>query len=568
MYKLRRTFPTNEERSRQHKIQRILFGAVPSSRIEKLAAAILNNAYVNSVRAFKIERKGEEIQTILDTGDLTDDMQIFGKRRKILKIIESVKFSPGDTFQLSYKNKTPTLYPEASKPTMIRWLLMPNERVSLVDFEHLMFENKIFMRYYENVRFLDYMVANLKHYLSVDSADAVVGNMLAQARLLRFIHDTGYNEYTLTRAFYNDTVPYEGVVYDTSFVPKYPVLNLKHQISPIISVDNLDEIAYWESVDLSTIDTIPMQYLAIFMAFPFKNGFYVQPTGKITRIPIRPRKRTSLNNVLTSLCSSDDLEAVLDQTSKLYDSDEVLQWTLYGNNLRNVGLGILLLRRYYGDVLTINPFKIALANEYIVLSWLTLQCGTDDTYPGVLLPLNDATMVNDKSELTRTATITISLIRDIVATAQHAFGAAMLISNYCILESDMYPVYQKLVTPTEKYVFLSMVYQYYPYYNYQRALGILDKNLEFGRDTTIDIASLYKSNARRYVNASLSVKLAQMTVPIVRPQDINSEIIACSPIACPDMYEFTDMQLNELAKTGTLQFTTPKQFANYVDLCI
>lgn len=571
MYKLRQTFPTNEERSRQHKIQRVLFGSVPTSRVEKLAAAVLNNAYVNTVRAFKIERKNEEIQVILNTIDLTDDIRIFECRRQILKAIEPVKFQSGDTFQLAYKNKIPTLYPELSKPTITRWNLLPSTRVALVDFERLVFDNKILVRYYENVRFLDYIVANLKYYLDVNSVSETVGNILSQAKLLQFIVETEYNEYTLVRAFYDNTVTYEGVVYDTSFVPKYPVLDLKHQLSPIISVDNSDEISYWNSVDLSTIDTIPMQYLAIFMVFPFKNGFYVQPTGKITKIPVKPKKRTSLVNVLDSVCSSDDLEAVLDQTSKLYNADEVLHWTLYEQSLRNVGLGILLLRRYYGDILTISPFKIALPNEYTVLSWLSLQCGTDDTYPGVLLPLNDvaADKNNDNNaELSRTAIVTVALIRDIIATAQNAFGVSMLISNYCILESDMYPVYQQLVTSTEKYVFLSMVYQYYPYYNYQRALQILSKNLTFGRDTTINITTLYKSNARRYVNAPLSVKLAQMTVPIVRPQDVNSEIATCSPIACPDLYEFTDAQLNDLAKLGTLQFTTPKQFANYIDLCI
>lgn len=566
MYKLRQTFPTNEERSRQHKIQRVLFGAVPASRVEKLAAAVLNNAYVNSVRAFKLERQSDQIQTILDTQDLTDDVRIFERRRQILKAIETVKFQPGDTFQLSYKNKTPTLYPELNKPTITRWTQVPSVRVTLVDFEQLVFNNKILVRYYENVRFIDYIVANIKYYLDVDSVEETVGNMLAQAKLLQFIDQTDYNEFTLIRAFYDDTVTYQDVVYDTSFVPKYPVQDLKHQLSPIISVDNSDEIAYWNSIDLSTINTIPMQYLAIFMVFPFKNGFYVQPTGKITKIPVKPKKRTSLINVLGSVCSSDDLEAVLDQTSRLYSADEVLHWTLNERSLRNVGLGILLLRRYYGDILTINPFKIALPNEYTVLSWLTLQCGTDDTYPGVLLPLNNNESNN--LELSRTAVITLALIRDIIAAAQDAFGVSMLISNYCILESDMYPIYQKLVSSTEKYVFLSMVYQYYPYYNYHRALQILSKNLNFGRDTTVNVISIYKPNTRHYVNAPLSFKLSQMTVPIVRPQDVNSDIAVCSPIACPDLYELTDPQLRDLARFGTLQFTTPKQFANYVDLCI
>lgn len=565
MYKIRQTFPTNEERARQHKIQRVLFGAVPASKIEKLAAAILNSAYVNSVRAFKLERKNEHIQTILNTQDLTDDIRIFQCRRRILKSIETVKFQPGDTFQLSYKNKTPTMYPESNKPTITRWSLLPSTRVALVEFERLVFNNKILVRYYDNVRFLDYIVANLKYYLNVDNVAETTDNILPQAKLLQFIDKTDYNEYTLVRAFYDYTVTYDGVVYDTSFIPKYPVLDLKHQTSPIINIDNSNDIAYWNSVDLSTIDTIPMEHLAIFMAFPFKSGFYVQPTGKITKIPVKPKKRTSLLSVLDSVCSSDDLEAVLDETSKLYDVDEILHWTLYGQTLRNVGLGVLLLRRYYGDVFTLNPFKIALANEYTILSWLSLQCSKDDTYPGVLLPINDGM---EDGELSRTAIITLALIRDITSTAHTVFGVSMLISNYCILESDMYPIFRKLVSPSEKYVFLSMVYQYYPYYNYRRALDVLSGDLNFGRDNTINIASLYKSNARRYVNAPLSVKLAQMTVPIVRPQDVNSEITTCSPIACPDLYEFTDQQLNELAKSGTLQFATSKQFANYIDLCI
>lgn len=570
MYKLRQTFPTNEERSRQHKIQRVLFGAVPVSRVEKLAAAILNNAYVNSVRAFKLERHGEHIQTILNTQDLTDDTRIFECRRQILNAIESVRFQPGDTFQLSYKNKSPTMYPVGSKPILTRWTLVPNTRVSLVEFEQLVFENKILVRYYDNVRFVDYMVANLKYYLDVDSVGETVGNMLGQARLLQFIDQTDYNEYTLLRAFYDNVVVYEGVIFDTSFVPKYPVIDLKHQVSPIVSIDNSDEIAYWNSIDLSTVDTIPMQYLAIFMVFPFKNGFYVQPTGKITKIPVKPKKRSSLISVLGSVCSSDDLEAVLDQTSKLYTVEEVLHWTIYERTLRNVGLGILLLRRYYGDILTINPFKIALANEYNVLSWLSLQCSTEDTYPGVLLPLNNeqAATNDSKRELSRTAVITLALIRDIIATAHTAFGASMLMSSFCIVESDMYPIYQRLNSSTEKYVFLTMVYQYYPYYNYERALKILRKRVTFGRGTTLSVKSLYKSNPRHYVNAPLSLKLTQSTVPIVRPQDMNSEITTCSPIACPDLYEFTDPQLNELAKFGTLQFATPKQFANYIDLCI
>uniref|UniRef100_A0A0C9RP25 CLPB1 protein n=1 Tax=Fopius arisanus TaxID=64838 RepID=A0A0C9RP25_9HYME len=567
MYKLRETFPTNDERSRQYKIQRVLFGEMPVSRIEKLAAAVLNNAYVNSVRAFKIERKGEEIQTILNTQDLTDDTRIFECRRQILKSIEQVKFQPGDTFQLSYKTKTPTLYPEAIKPIITRWNVVPSTNVSLIDFEKLMFNNKILLRYYENVRFVDYMLANLKYYLDVDEVSQTEDNMLSQAKLLQFMDKTEYNEYTLIRAFYDNTITYNNMIYDTSFVPKYPVLDLKHQLSPIISIDKSDEINYWNSIDLSTIDIIPIQYLGIFMVFPFKNGFYVQPTGKITKIPLKPKKRMSLINLLASICSSDDLEAVLDETCKIYTAEDILHWTLYESTLRNVGLGILLLRRYFGDILTINPFKIALVNEYTILSWLTLQCNKGDTYPGVLLPCNPDK--NDNTlELSRTATISLALIRDIINAAQHVFDVSVLISNYCILESDMYPIYTKLNTSTEKYVFLLMVYQYYPYYNYERALRLLNENLSFGKDTNMNILSLYKPNPRHYVNAPLSVKLAQMTVPIVRPQDLNSEITTCSPTACPDLYEFTDYQLNELAKSGTLQFTTTKQFANYIDLCI
>lgn len=567
MYKLRDTFPTNDERSRQHKIQKIIIGELPVTRVEKLAASILNNEYINSSRSFKLEKNIQAIQSILNTNDLTDDALIFEKRRPILQLVENTKFQIGDKFQLSFKSKIPTWFPEPNKQSIIQWSVLPSINVSLADFQQLLFNNKIIQPYYKNINFVDYIVTNLKYFLDIQEIEEITDNLLDQAKLLLFIDKTDYNEYTLIRAFYDNTLTYNNVIFDTSFVPKYPVLELKHQFEPIINNDYAKEIEYWNSIDLSTIQSIPLEYLAIFMVFPFKNGFYVQPDGKIMKIPVKLQNRMSLINTLDSICSINDLEAILDETSKFYSIEEVLNWTLYEKSLRNVGLGILLLRRYYGNILTINPFKIALPTEYNVLSWLSLQCTNKNSSKGIILPINDDSR-HSIDKLNQTAIITIALIRDIISSCQTAFGASVLCSNYCILEIDMYKVFKQLKTPTEKYVFLLLIYQYYPYYNYHRAIKALHTQVTFGRDTTIDVLKLYKPSIRRYVNASIETKLSTISMEIVRPQDLNNKVVTCSPSLCPDLYEFTDPQLNELAKTNSVTFYTPKQIANYIDLCM
>lgn len=572
MYKLRTGFPTNEERARQHKIQRIIFGATPVSRFEKLVVAVLNTPYVNSTRSHKLEKCGEAIMDILETNDLTDDAAIFAKRRSIIQLVNDTKFKIGDVFQLACKYKIQTLYPEPTKPNFIKWSLVPKIRVTLTEFERLMFDNRTIIRYYENIKFIDYIVENLKYYLGIDSVEQSADNLLWQARLLQLIDQTNYNEFTLIKAFYENRVVYENVIYDASFVPKYPVTELKHQALPLVDNHNYDDINYWNSIDLSTINKVPIRHLAIFMVFPFKNGFYVQPNGNIIKIPLRPKRRTSLINTIDSICAMDDLEVVLDQTSRLYTVDDVLNWTIYEKTLKNVGIGILILRRYYGNILALNPYKIALPNEYNVLSWLALQCRKADTNPGVLLPLSDkAASLQQQPQLgamTRSAEITLNLIRDIVATAQTPFGAAQLCSNYCILEIDMYPIYRQLKTPTEKYIFLMLVFQYYPYYTYYKALKSIKETLIFGTDTTVDVLRLYPQSVRHYSNLSIADKLSKSTLPIVCPQDMNASVNECNPSVCPDLYEFTDLQLNELAKFGTTTFKTPKQFANYIDVCI
>lgn len=564
MYRLRTTFLNNAERSRQKKMQRVAFGEMPYDRVGKLTAAILNTSRVNTIRAFKIEKQLEQIQAIIGP-DNTDENSIFSKRREILNAIADTKFQIGDVFQLSYKPKIQALYPEPNKQNFVQWSVLPNTKVSLVDFEHMLFNSKVIIRYYENVKFIDYIVGNLKYYLDVDNVEETRDNALMQAKLLQFIDKTGYNEFSLTKAFYENRIAYDGVIYDTQFVPKYPVLDLKHQLTPLITTNNTDEIDYWHSIDLSTIAKVPLQYLSIFMAFPFKNGFYVQPNGSIIKIPLKPKKRTSLINTLGSICSVDDLAAVLDQTSQLYAVEDVLHWTIYEKTLRNVGLGILLLRRYYGNILSINPYKIALATEHNILSWLSFQCSGADTSPGLILPLG---IDDEKNTTTRTAEISVNLIRDIVASCQTAFGAAVLCSNYCLLEIDMHSIYKQLVSPTEKYVFLMLVFQYYPYYTYYKALKSIRSNLIFGTDPSLDVLSLYKPNVRAYKNASLNEKLDQMTVPIVRPQDLNANVNACPPNTCPDLYEYADPQLDTLAKHATVVFQSPKQLANFIDLCI
>lgn len=563
MYKLRKVFPNNKELSRQKKIQRIIFGARPFTKLDKLAAAVLNNSYINSTRAFKIEKRGEQILELLNNDDLTDQYTIQKKRNDILQIINSTKFEKGNIFQLSHKNKIKTLYFEPTPPIHIKWTIAQKTYVSLAEFERIMFDNNVFIRYYENVKFIDYIVENLKHYLNIQSIDEIADNLIWQARLLQFIDATDYNEYTLIKSFYENKIMYNNIIYDTKFIPKYPVLELKHQILPTTKFNNDKEINYWNSINLSSIDKIPLEYLSIFMVFPFKDGFYIQPNGTIIKIPLKPIKRKSLIVTIDSVCSLDDLEAVLDQTSQLYKVDEILNWTVYGKTLKHVGLGILLLRRYYGNILTISSYKIALPNEYNVLSWLALQCTNAETSLGVLLPLSGYSTIKN-----HTADITVNLIRDIIKTCQTAFGAAILCSNYCILESDMYLVYQQLNTPTEKYIFLILVFQYYPYYTYHKAIKSIKGELEFGNDTSINVLDLYKPSVRNYKNIPIEEKLQSLSIPMVRKQDLTSTVNTCDPTKCPELYEFVNPQLNELARTGTIKFQTPKEFANYIDLCI
>lgn len=552
MFVVRENLASNDELVRQKTVSNVIvLGKSPTTLLEKNAAAIIGHSTINPITQAKVYRVIDEIfEIITSKADLSNEII----KDKIREMIRPVKLQIGDTIRLTRKKPVLTLQPEKIPDYNGILETEISSNANLAEFEYLCFKNHIKYRYMTNTNFATYMYQNLLYYLEVGAnVDACLENCNDQwqSRFATLLANTSFSKDVAMEAFYEDRVYYRNEYHDTSFVPKYDVRAIVPQEPINYDVNDADLIRYYNEMNERTTHYVPVDKMAIFLTFPFKNGHYIQPNGKVVYLNLEKyRCRRSSRIVIQDLCNTFAVESAVDNAARIVSFDNAVYHAVNANDLREQAMALLILRRMVGDTITVENHQIHIPSELNILSWMHFSCSKTNV---VLPPVYESTSMESSK----------MLVRDIANSCYSALGASIICSGYGIPEVDMGAVYQTLHTDAEKYVFFTMVLQEYPLAIYANARKRLSP--KFGHNT-IDL-SAHKPFTRMYSNTTIAQRLDMLSEPLLRPSDVNNEITLCNPYKCTEMYEFVHPQLNELVRTGDVDLNRV-QLANFIALVI
>ncbi|AQN78576.1 ACH96155.1 GrBNV gp76-like protein [Kallithea virus] len=574
MFSVRETVATNKELARQRAIEQVvLFGKRPTTFIEKKAAAIIGHPLINPILNCKIrnsldvilEFSNVENNNDNDNGDgggygvngSTNDVTLPNfedpeLKNRIRHHLDTVNVEIGST--LKFIRKLPILSVQPIQPIEYTSVLAirRDSAVNLADFENILFNGRVKYRYMRGTSFAAYVYQNILYSLNTYNVESLEGLDVWQARYAVFLKRTNLAEYAAMKAFYIDTVYFQGVGYDTSFVPKYDVANLKPQDPIPYSVTDASQIDYYYKVDVKSVLKIPDEKIGIFLTFPFKDGHYIKPNGRIRYLGLNNNK--SINNailkssrlMIDNICSLNDLEAALDNAARSVKLDDIIYRAVYSKSLKEQAVALLIIRRIVGNYVRVGKYIIHVPNEMTILSWTKISC---DRMPIMLPPIYEDRIQTN---------IYVAMIRDIAQSCYNKMGACILASKYFVPEINLSSVYQMLKNDSEKYVFFTMVMQEYPTPMYLNARNAL--NPTFG-DSHIDL-SKYSQRKRQFVNTSINERLNDITEPLVDTPNYE-----CTPYDCMELYEFHNDQLKVLVETGDVGLDTD-QLVNFITLSI
>lgn len=547
MFSTRTNFATNDEINRQQRIQDvILFGKRPTTLLEKKAAAISGHPTINPIIQAKIAKT---LPTILKLV-LHDKNNLNVIKQQIKNYLRTVKLRKGDVIRLNRNLPILTLQPEIIPEYNVLLDVVPSVSVNILEFEYLCFNNRTLYRYLTDTSFAAYLFQNILYSLNVQTVKQLEGNNAWQARLALLLDRTDFNDYVAKTVFYTDEIQYMGVVYDCKFVPKYDVNNLITQESINEHITDYSLINYYYSLDVRRVKQVPLKNIGIFLTFPFKDGHYIQPSGKIVYLNKFTDIKKSVRLTISELCNMSDIEFAIESAARTLTLDDVTYHAIYAKTLLEQAIALMIIRRLIGDILTLDTYRIQIPTELNILSWTKLACSNSK----IILP------PNYKSKDTP---MYVGLIQDIAQSCNSKLGAAMLCSSFYIPEINISNVYDTLTTDAEKYILFTIILQDYTISMYYVARQRL--NPIFGR-SAIDL-SKYPKFTRQYNDTTVSDRLDSLTEPLLAPTDINSGVSICPPYKCMEMYEFTNPQLNDLVKFGDTEMDE-HQIANFIALLV
>nr|WOJ45340.1 GrBNV_gp76-like protein [Apis mellifera nudivirus] len=555
MFEARDEIADNDELERQGVIQNIIFGHTPTTFLEKKAASIIRHSRIDFILSAKILQNLDAIVELYDNEEVR--LYEYATKQAIRDYIEKLgplHLTTDDILQLPCKSKILTLRPEPLRPLNYTFELDESHESNIIEFERLMFNNRVNFQYYTGTSFASYLYQNLLHVLNVQDPEVLVDSNDWRAKFLLLLYYTNFNEYIATNAFYQNkvTLVATGQVYDTSFVPKYDVKSLQ----PLVELQNRTDneqsmINYYYTVKIEDITLVPDQFIGIFLVFPFKRGYYVQPNGRVVYPNVPQPKLRSTQLLIDRICDNSHIEEALDELARTIELSEVIGYALYADTLLKQGIALLILRRMTGNTIRIGGYHIALPTDTDILSWTRVSC----TRHRLILP---------PYYKSRNAERSLALVQDIADMCVSEIGAVFICSAYRLLELDLHYVFKNLKSDAEQFVFYTLLLQEYQSPAVQR----LRKNLQpkFGHNIYADI-EYFTKNARPYVDNTIVDRVNSFSEPIVRPTDMRSDLNACPPYTCPELYRFTDEQLATLARIGDCELNR-EQLAAFIALCV
>lgn len=551
MFSIRQTTATNSELQRQQMVEDVvLFGKEPTTFIGKKAAAIVQSKSINPIIQAKV---AIALDNLLEIASDEKELEKPDIKCRIREHLANVNIQTGQIIHLPRKlpilSTQPVMPPDYTAPLEITYATM----VNIAEFEYQVFRGKVRYRYMRNTSFATYMYQNILYMLDVNDAKLLEGMDVWQAHYAVLLKHTDFNEYVAKKSFYEDQVTYMGISYDTTFVPNYDVNNLQPQDPIPCSVTNQSQINYYYNFDVMNTVSVPDDKLGIFLTFPFKNGHYIKPTGKIRYLGINPPSalRKSSRLLIQNICSMNDLESAMDSVARSIRLDEIIYRAVYAPTLREQAVALMIIRRIVGNYARIGKYLVQMPNEMTLLSWTKLECKNS---PVILPPQYPS----------KTTSLYVSMIQDIAMSCFSKMGAAVICSNYGLPEINYSTVYNLLQTDAEKYIFYTLVLQRYPLPMYYKIRKILKPT--FGKNT-VDMARYPRFINLSYTNNTLSDRLNLITTPLVDNKSINDDGNICTPYNCSEMYEFNDPQLKSLVLYGDIELNRD-QLASFIALSI
>jgi hypothetical protein len=579
--------PTSDEIRRQRIVQRIVLGErYPITLFEKKAAAISRQKFIDVVLTAKIAKSLNSVcELFRDEADLYETET----KNNILAFLDTVRIEDGDALRLPLKLPIfaqPSSFIDDNKsPNEFNFQLEPISNVNLLEFEYLCFKNRTLFKYYADTSFAVYVYQNLLYSLNVTDVKSLYeedeekdnndnnnnnnndddNDDAWRKRFLLLLYETNVNESVAYNAFYDDSVIYKNLEYDSSFVPKYDVKKLIPVTEIVATSTDQYMIDYYYSIDISKQHEIPEQNIGIFLTFPFKNGYYVYPNGTVMYANVPKLRKRSVITSISAICDVSDIEAAVDSVARRITKDDALSYAVYAKNLIHQAVALMVLRRICGnyvDVPSLNA-NVRLPNEYDILSWTRISCyrqATSSSQKGrILLPVNFKSPTGESNA---------NLVRDIAASCATKIGATILCSRYRIPEIDLHYVFTRLSSDAELYVFYTLLLQDYSNFSYHAARYKL--NPIFGQDTSIDLSS-YEVSKRSFNDHDLrdvNERLNSIVEPLLSSSQSNNRVYPnCSPYKCPNLYEFTNPKLRDLVAREDTELDD-YQFASFIALCV
>lgn len=557
--------PSDAQISRQNNIaQVVLYGVQPTTYLQIKAASIVGSAHIDVIKhALVLDNLNQILDEIL-IGDYNNIREIEAKKR-VRQLLQCANITEVSTFILP--QKLPIL---AETPATIPYYPHESELIDLSyanlgEFEHMCFNSNTLYQYYNVDEFASYIYHNILHSLNATKGVSQLETLdVWQAKLALLIYHTEFNNCVARKAFYDNYVKFKGMVYDTSFVPKYDVNHLAPQYKLTDKGKRLNNdaeyIQYYQQLDPQRVRQVPMSRIGIFLVFPFKNGHYVAPDGRIHYVGdsvSSQGSRKSVQLLMQNMCTLNDLEASIESAARMMSVSDATYQALYAANLQVLAVALMVLRRQLGNAITLKDFTIALPTELNILSWLRLTC--DQTR--ILLPPRYKCYSHD--------IVCVDLIRDIAQSCYNELGACLMAASFVMPEILYNSVHAELRTSAELYVFYTLILQSYPHAMYLIARNSL-KNITFGSNTTVNF-SKYRKEVRRYYDNTIGERLDNMTEALVLPSAINSNDQnenKCKYSSCPALYEFANDQLRTLVDTKQLVNLNNIQLANLIVLNI
>lgn len=549
MFRLIDTVLTPDELYRQNKIWDFInnFNKPIKSIFDCKIVSILNNS--NKLDPIKISKIHSNLTQLMNEYKF-DKKLTSSEKNYISDIINNSTIDDLKYFSLPVKKKISKHISNPKIESSFEFQVTSLTDSSLYKFETLMFENKTIVLYNNGESFSNYLYKNILFYFDVSSIDKLdFYSEDWRIKLLRLIDLFKFNNFMVKKLFYENTIEFDGDVFDVSFIPKYDVNSINPEYIPQNDVFTIDNINYYERLEPKTTKIIPTEFRILFKTFPFKNGYYVNyKNGQIKHIDYPKWKNESTKFYVSEICNMNNIDHAISSVSKILSKKDLMSYIIYSSNLKHQGLALIILRMKIGSQWNMeNLFNIELPFLNNVFGWCKIGCNNDK----IILPLKNPTSERTKNY--------VNLIKHIENVAENKLDVSFLCSAYLIPAYESKSIFDALTTDCQKYIFSILLLQEYNTNDlYEFSLQLNPKFNSIKEFDFNEYEHLMKKSPINISKDSSKTKLLKA----------GHEMFYCSPLNCMEKYRFVDEKLNNLVLDPINIELNNIEFSRYIFLLL